>query len=138
MDQITLELIKHSPEVVYEKIADICNSTEETSKWNHARNFRSTTKGRKTDRTNIKSFTNNSFIPKILAFFISKRSNLRLNTAIPISQAAYRKSRSITEHVFAIKLITQRSDHIYIYISVSNMSYIKSAQWLNRAIFIQE
>ena len=32
MDQITLELIKHSPEVVYEKVADICNSIEETSK----------------------------------------------------------------------------------------------------------
>ena len=49
---------------------------------------------------------------------MSKRSKLRLNTAIPISQASYRKSRSITEYVFAIKLITQRSDHMYIYIYI--------------------
>ena len=28
--------------------------------------------------------------------------------------------------------------YIYIYILVSNMSNIESAQWLNRAMFIQE
>ena len=33
-----------------------------------------------------------------------KRINSRLDSAIPISQAAYRKNRSTTEHVFANKL----------------------------------
>ena len=32
MDQINVELIKYSPEVVYEKIADICNNIAATGK----------------------------------------------------------------------------------------------------------
>ena len=64
MDQINVEQIKYSPEVVYEKIADIYNNNAATGKHpNHARNLKSTTKARKTKRTNIKSSTNNSFIP---------------------------------------------------------------------------
>ena len=38
-----------------------------------------------------------------------KRINSRLDSAIPISQAAYRKNRSTTEHVFATKLIIKRT-----------------------------
>ena len=38
-----------------------------------------------------------------------KRINSRLDSAIPISQAAYRKNRSTTEHVFATKLIIERT-----------------------------
>ena len=38
-----------------------------------------------------------------------KRINSRLDTAIPISQAAYRKNRSTTEHVFATKLVIERT-----------------------------
>ena len=38
-----------------------------------------------------------------------KRINSRLDTAIPISQAAYRKNRSTTEHEFATKLIIERT-----------------------------
>ena len=36
-----------------------------------------------------------------------KRNNSRLDSAIPISQAEYRKNRSTTEHVFATKLIIE-------------------------------
>ena len=38
-----------------------------------------------------------------------KRINLRLDSAIPISQAVYRKNRSTREHVFATKLIIERT-----------------------------
>ena len=38
-----------------------------------------------------------------------KRINSRLDSAIPISLAAYRKNRSRTEHVFATKLILERT-----------------------------
>ena len=37
-----------------------------------------------------------------------KRISSRLESAIPISQAAYRKNRSTTEHVFATKLMIKR------------------------------
>ena len=40
---------------------------------------------------------------------IMKRINLRLDSAIPISQAAYRKKRSATEHVFTTELIIERT-----------------------------
>ena len=38
-----------------------------------------------------------------------KRINSRLDTAIPISQAAYRQNTSTTEHLFVTKLITERT-----------------------------
>ena len=38
-----------------------------------------------------------------------KRINSRLDSAIPISQAAYRKNRSTTEHVFGTKLVIERT-----------------------------
>ena len=50
-----------------------------------------------------------SALRKILAVCIMKRINSRLDSAIPMSQAAYRKNRSITEHVFATKLIIERT-----------------------------
>ena len=38
-----------------------------------------------------------------------KRINSRLDSAIPMSQATYRKNRSTKEHVFAAKLIIERA-----------------------------
>ena len=38
-----------------------------------------------------------------------KRINSRLNSVIPIFQAAYRKDRSTKEHEFATKLIIERT-----------------------------
>ena len=50
-----------------------------------------------------------SVLRKILAVCIMKRINSRLDSAIPISQAAYRKNRSTTEHVFGTKLVIERT-----------------------------
>ena len=50
-----------------------------------------------------------SVLRKILAVCIMKRTNSRLGSAIPISQAAYRKNRSRTEYVFATKLKIERT-----------------------------
>ena len=48
-----------------------------------------------------------------------KRINSRLDSAIPISQAAYRKSKSTTEHVFATKaiivtIISSTDENVYL------------------------
>ena len=61
--------------------------------------------------------TTSNFRPIILLFVLRKisavctmkRTNSRLDSAIPISQAAYRRSRSRTEHVFATKLKIERT-----------------------------
>ena len=54
-----------------------------------------------------------------------KRIDLKLDSAIPISQAAYCKNRSTTEHIFATKLIIERtisSTDKTIYLLLLNMS----------------
>ena len=61
-----------------------------------------------------------SVLRKILAVCLKKRIGERLDNEIPQSQAAYRKGRSTTEHVFGTKLITERTltskeEIIYLY-----------------------
>lgn len=61
-----------------------------------------------------------SVLRKILAVCLMKRIGERLDNEIPQSQAAYRKGRSTTEHVFGTKLITERTltskeEIIYLY-----------------------
>ena len=113
MDQINVELIKYSPEVVYEKIADMYNNIAATGKYPNEIThgiLRTLQKpGKPKGRTsNLRTIIILSVLRKMLAACIMKRINSRLDSAIPISQAAYRKSRSTTEHVFATKLIERR------------------------------
>ena len=54
-----------------------------------------------------------------------KRINSRLGSAIPISQATYRKNMSTTEHVFVTKLIIERiisSTDVTVYLLLLDMS----------------
>lgn len=50
-----------------------------------------------------------SIIRKILAICLIERIGMKLDDNIPPSQAAYRKGRSTTEHVFAAKLVVDRT-----------------------------
>ena len=114
MDQINVELIKYSPEIMYEKIADIYNNIVATGKHPNeithgilrALQKPGKPKGPTSNRQPIILL---SILRKLLAVCIMKRINSRLDSAIPISQAAYRKNRSTTEHVFGIKLIIERT-----------------------------
>ena len=108
MDQINVELIKYSPEVVYEKIADIYNNIAAIGK--HANEITHGTLRALQKPGKPKGPTSN-FRPIILlsVFRIGKRINSRLESPIPISQAAYRENRSTTEHVFLTKLIVERT-----------------------------
>ena len=60
MDQINLELIKYSPEVMYEKIADIYNNTAAT--WNHPNEITQGILRVLQSHYKNQSSTNNSFI----------------------------------------------------------------------------
>ena len=108
MDQTNVELIKYSPEVLYEKIAVIYNNIAATGK--HANEmthgiFRALQNpGKPKGRTsNLRPIILLSVLRKILAVCIMKRVNSRLDSAISISQAAYRKNRSTTEHVLQLR-----------------------------------
>ena len=114
MDQINVELIKYSPEVVYEKIAAIYNDIAATGKHPNEiahgilRALKKPGKP-KGPTSNLRPIILLSALGKILAVCIMKRINSRLDSAIPMSQAAYRKNRSTTEHVFATRLIIERT-----------------------------
>ena len=78
----------------------------------------------KDPKSNLQPIIPLSILRKILAVCVMKRINLSLDSAIPISQEAYCKNRSITEHVFATKLIerkTSLTDEI-VYLILLDMS----------------
>ena len=113
MDQINVVLIRYSPEAVYEKIADIHNNN--AAKRKHPNEIthgilRALQKPEKPKgpTSNLRPIILLSVLRKILAVCIMKRINSRLGSAIPISQATYRKNMSTTEHVFVTKLIIER------------------------------
>ena len=70
-DQVSVELITHAPNSIFERIAEIFNNLAVTGD-----------------------------CPNEISHGIQQ---------IPINQAAYRKNRSTTEHVFAAKLVTERT-----------------------------
>ena len=114
LDQINVELIKYSPEVVYEKIADMYNNIAATRKHPNEITHRILRALQKSGKpkgptSNLRPITLLFILRKILAVCIMKRINSRLDSATPISQAAYRKNRSTAEHVFATKLIIERA-----------------------------
>ena len=87
------------------EIADIYNNVAATGK--HPNEI---THGKsKGPTSNLQPIIILSVLRKILAVCVMKRINSRLDSAMPISQAAYRKNRSTTEHVFATKLIIERT-----------------------------
>ena len=113
MEQINVELIKYSPEVVHEKIADMYDNIAATGK--HPNEI---TRGilialqkpgkPKGPTSNLQPINLLCVLREILAVCIMKIINSRLDSAIPISRAAYRKNSSTTEHVFATKLMMKR------------------------------
>ena len=113
MDQINKELIKYSPGVVYEKVADIYTKIAATGKHPNGimhgilRALQKLWKP-KGATSNLGPIILLSVLRKILVVCIMKLIKSRLDSAIPISQAAYCKNRSTTEYVFATKLIIEQ------------------------------
>ncbi len=50
-----------------------------------------------------------SILRKILAICLIRRVTDKLNSKIPLSQAAYREGRSTTEHVFTFKILAEKA-----------------------------
>ena len=97
---------------MYEKIAAICNNIAAIGKHTNEITHRILRALQKPGKpkgptSNLRQIILLSVLRKILAVCIKKRINSRLDSAIPMSQAAYRKNSSATEHVFATKLIIE-------------------------------
>ena len=107
MDQINVELIKYSPEVVYNNNIAVAGKHPNEITHGILRALQKPGKP-KGPTSNFCPTILLSVLRKILTVCIMKSMNSRLYSVASISQAAYRKNRSTTEHVFATKLIIER------------------------------
>ena len=105
VDDIVIEQIKYAPSIIHEQIAETYN--EMAFSGNHPTEI---IQGRlcaiqKPGKTigpqqNLRPIILLSTLRKILAVCLMKRIGQRIDSEIPPTQAAHRKGRSTTEHVF--------------------------------------
>ena len=114
IDELKAELLKHSPDAVMEKISNLINNIAVTGD-----NPKEVAEGvlaalqkpgkKKGPLDNLRPIMLLSMLRKIIANCLRERIMHRIDAATPISQAAYRKGRSTTEHVFATKTMAEKS-----------------------------
>ena len=143
-DEIIVELIKYAPTEIHEMIASIYNDMagkgecpkEMTQGLLCAIQKPGKTKG---PPQNLRPIILLSVIRKILAVCMMKRIGEKIDGEIPPSQAAYRKGRSTTEHVFSTKLVIERtltSMNETVYLLMHDMS--KAFDSINRTTLIKD
>ena len=143
-DDINIELIKHSPEIIYQQIAKIYNITAETA--NHPAEL---THGllaplQKPGKSrgppaNLRPIILLSNLRKILAACMMKRIEHTIDKEIPITQAAYRQKRLTTEHIFSTKTVIERTisaKNETVYLILLDMS--KAFDSINRKVLIDD
>ena len=143
-DEIPIELIKFAPDEIYDKISSIYNKVASTGEYP-----KELTQGLlcalqkpgkpKGPPENLRPIILLSVLRKILAVCLMKRIGTRIDAEIPPSQAAYRKGRSTTEHVFSTKLIIERtitSKYENVYLLMHDMS--KAFDSINRATLLSD
>ena len=129
-DDISVELVKYAPNELHNQITTIFNKIASqgdcTIKINHGILVPIQKPGKaKGPPSNLRPITLLLTLRKILAVAIMIRIGERMDHEIPISQAAYRKERSTTEHVFAVKMIIERTlnaKNETIYLTLLDMS----------------
>ena len=114
IDNIKAEMLKHAPEIIAHEIASILNETAKTGNYPSEIVEGVITALQKPGKQkgpieNLRAITLLSMLRKILAICIRKRIIERIDNEIPPSQASYRLGRSTTEHVFAAKIMAERS-----------------------------
>ena len=108
-DKIPVKLIMYTPDCVYESIAKIFNQIASDGdcpkEINHGILVPLQKPGKpRGPASNLRPIILFSMLGKILAVFIMDQVGSRLDHKTPITQIAYRKERSTTEHVFAAKM----------------------------------
>ena len=114
IDNVKAELLKIGPEIFCEEIAQIFNETASTGIFPKELTLGIITALQKPIKKkgpieNLRPITLLSVLRKILATCMMKRIGEKINKEIPISQAAYCKGRSTTEHVFACKILAEKA-----------------------------
>ena len=114
VDDITAEHLKHGPDIVYDKIAQLLNHTAETGDFPMELNSGILIPLQKPGKkkgpaSNLRPVILLSMIRKILAICLIRRIGERIDNEIPTSQAAYRSGRGTTEQLLTIKLMAEKA-----------------------------
>ena len=143
-DGISAELLKQSPETIYDMIAEIYNETASTGERPKELLLGTVCAIQKPGKkkgpiANLRPITLLSMLRKMLAICMKKRIIDHLDDRIPPSQAAYHKGKSTTEHVFATKVLAEKaitSKNHPIFIIMLDMS--KTFDTVNRNILLTD
>ena len=108
------EHIKYAPKLVHQDIANLQNEVAETGTYpielKHGLIIPIQKPGKQKGKAeNIRPVILLSILRKLLATCFIKRISDKIDSMIPLSQAAYRKGRSTTEHVFAMKILCEKA-----------------------------
>ena len=129
-DNVIAEYIKYAPKEVDELIAEILNIAAETGDVPKELVQGTLYAIQKPGKTmgpveHLRPIILLSMLRKIAAICMRERTITRVDEAIPNTQAAYRRGRSTTEHVFAAKILAEKainSVDYTIYILLLDMS----------------
>ena len=143
-DDIRAELIKHSPTEIHQGIADLLNevarSGDYPSEIGKGILVPLPKPGKPQGPTkNLRPIILLSILRKILAICMIRRVITKVNTKIPITQAAYREGRSTTEHVFTFKALAEKaitSSNYEIHLLMLDMS--KAFDTVKRATLMED
>ena len=113
-DEIPVKLIMYAPDCVYESIAEIINQIASNGEFPREMNHGILAPLQKTgnSRGPVLNLRSNIILPmlrKIFSVCLMDQLCSRLDYETPLTQAAYRKERSTTEHVFAAKMAIERT-----------------------------
>ena len=144
IDNIKAEMLKNAPDTIIIEIAEILNDIAETGKYPNEITEGVITALQKPGKSkgpveNLRPITLLSMLRKILAICIRERIIERIDREIPPSQAAYRSGRSTTEHVFATKIMAERSitsTNQNMHLLMLDMS--KAFDTVNRSILLKD
>ena len=113
-DEIPVKLIMYAPDCVYESIAEIINQIASNGDFPREMNHGILAPLQKPGKSRgpVLNLRSNIILPmlrKIFSVCLMDQLCSRLDYETPLTQAAYRKERSTTEHVFAAKMAIERT-----------------------------
>ena len=110
----TTPIVQIAPKCVHQDIANLLNEVSETGTYpqelKHELIIPIQKPGKQKWKVeNMRPVILLSILQKLLATCFVKRISDKIDSMIPLSQAAFRKVRSATEHVFAMKILCEKA-----------------------------
>ena len=144
VDNISAEQLKYGPDIVNSYISDILNEVAETGEYPKELDTGILIPLQKPGKKkgppgNLRPIILLTMIRKILAIIMLERTHKKIEEHIPHTQAAYRRGRSTTEQLFAVKMMVEKamiSEDYTVVILLMDMS--KAFDTVGRAELLQK